>query len=99
GGAMNAQLPAQAVTQAGSSGNSPPSAPTYFAIRSDDAGMSHSVNMGLEQLIETGPPVSVSVMFAWPVVSRDRQDAQATSARRGRHPSHAQFQIGKAPLG
>ena len=28
--------------------------------------MSHSVNMGLEKLIETGLPVSVSVMFACP---------------------------------
>ena len=28
--------------------------------------MSHSVNMGLERLIETGLPVSVSVMFATP---------------------------------
>lgn len=35
-------------------------------IRSDDAGMSHSVNMGLERLIETGLPVSVSVMFPCP---------------------------------
>lgn len=28
--------------------------------------MSHSVNMGLEKLIETGLPVSVSVMFPCP---------------------------------
>jgi predicted glycoside hydrolase/deacetylase ChbG (UPF0249 family) len=35
-------------------------------IRSDDAGMSHSVNMGLERLIDTGLPVSVSVMFPCP---------------------------------
>ena len=35
-------------------------------IRSDDAGMSHSVNMALERLIETGLPVSVSVMFPTP---------------------------------
>ena len=35
-------------------------------IRSDDAGMSHSVNMGLERLIATGFPVSVSVMFPTP---------------------------------
>lgn len=38
----------------------------YLIIRSDDAGMSHSVNMGLERLIETGLPVSVSVMFPCP---------------------------------
>src|SRR5467141_5001273 len=38
----------------------------YLIIRTDDAGMSHSVNMGLERLIETGLPVSVSVMFPTP---------------------------------
>jgi predicted glycoside hydrolase/deacetylase ChbG (UPF0249 family) len=38
----------------------------YLIIRSDDAGMSHSVNMGLERLIESGLPVSVSVMFPTP---------------------------------
>ena len=35
-------------------------------IRSDDAGMSHSVNMGLERLMQSGLPVSVSVMFPTP---------------------------------
>ena len=35
-------------------------------IRSDDAGMSHSVNMALERLIATGLPVSISVMFPTP---------------------------------
>ena len=40
--------------------------PTYLLIRSDDAGMSHSVNMGLLRLIESGLPVSVSVMFPTP---------------------------------
>ncbi len=39
---------------------------TYLIIRSDDAGMSHSVNMALERLIESGLPVSVSVMFPTP---------------------------------
>ena len=39
---------------------------TYLVIRSDDAGMSHSVNMALERLIESGLPVSVSVMFPTP---------------------------------
>lgn len=38
----------------------------YLIIRSDDAGMSHSVNMALERLIATGLPVSVSVMFPTP---------------------------------
>jgi predicted glycoside hydrolase/deacetylase ChbG (UPF0249 family) len=35
-------------------------------MRPSDAGMSHSVNMALERLIETGLPVSVSVMFPCP---------------------------------
>lgn len=39
---------------------------TYLIIRTDDAGMSHSVNMGLQRLIDSGLPVSVSVMFACP---------------------------------
>jgi predicted glycoside hydrolase/deacetylase ChbG (UPF0249 family) len=38
----------------------------YLVIRSDDAGMSHSVNMALEKLISTGLPVSVSVMVPTP---------------------------------
>ena len=38
----------------------------YLIIRSDDAGMSHSVNVALQRLIETGLPVSVSVMFPTP---------------------------------
>lgn len=42
------------------------SEPVYLVIRSDDAGMSHSVNMALEKLIATGLPVSVSVMFPTP---------------------------------
>ncbi len=35
-------------------------------IRVDDLGMSHSVNMAAKQVIETGLPVSTSVMFACP---------------------------------
>ena len=35
-------------------------------IRSDDAGMSHAVNMATKKVLETGLPVSVSVMFACP---------------------------------
>ncbi|HMI46517.1 MAG TPA: ChbG/HpnK family deacetylase [Gemmatimonadaceae bacterium] len=38
----------------------------YLVIRTDDAGMSHSVNMAIERLIATGLPVSVSVMFPTP---------------------------------
>ena len=40
--------------------------PTYLLIRADDGGMSHSVNMALERMMQTGMPVSVSVMFACP---------------------------------
>ena len=42
------------------------SEPVYLIVRSDDAGMSHSVNMALEKLIESGLPVSISVMFPTP---------------------------------
>lgn len=35
-------------------------------MRSDDGGMSHSVDMALERLIATGVPLSVSVMFPTP---------------------------------
>jgi predicted glycoside hydrolase/deacetylase ChbG (UPF0249 family) len=40
--------------------------PMYLVIRADDGGMSHSVNMALERLMQTGMPLSVSVMFACP---------------------------------
>jgi predicted glycoside hydrolase/deacetylase ChbG (UPF0249 family) len=43
-----------------------PDEQVYLIIRTDDAGMSHSVNMGLERLIKSGLPVSVSVMFPTP---------------------------------
>ncbi|PYP98661.1 MAG: hypothetical protein DMD34_02025 [Gemmatimonadetes bacterium] len=43
-----------------------PSEPVYLLIRSDDAGMSHSVNRALQRLMDTGLPVSVSVMFTCP---------------------------------
>lgn len=35
-------------------------------VRTDDVGMSHSVNMAVQRLIDTGLPLSVSVMFACP---------------------------------
>ncbi len=38
----------------------------YLMIRTDDIGMSHSVNTGLKKLLDTGYPISVSVMFACP---------------------------------
>jgi predicted glycoside hydrolase/deacetylase ChbG (UPF0249 family) len=41
-------------------------APVTLLIRSDDAGMSHSVNMALAKLIASGMPLSVSVMFGTP---------------------------------
>src|SRR5881396_2634840 len=40
--------------------------PVYLIIRTDDAGFSHSVNRALQRLIDTGLPLSVSVMFACP---------------------------------
>jgi predicted glycoside hydrolase/deacetylase ChbG (UPF0249 family) len=52
--------------QTGATTRADTSSPIYLIIRSDDAGMSHSVNMALERLIETGLPVSVSVMFPTP---------------------------------
>src|SRR5690349_11376157 len=42
------------------------SEPVSLIIRSDDAGMSHSVNMALQRLMDSGLPLSVSVMFACP---------------------------------
>ena len=58
--------PAHAVGQADPSRHPDTPEQVYLIIRSDDAGMSHSVNMGLERLIGTGLPVSVSVMFPTP---------------------------------
>ena len=51
-------LPASVVGQASPS--------VSLIIRTDDVGMSHSVNMGVRRLIESGLPLSVSVMFACP---------------------------------
>jgi predicted glycoside hydrolase/deacetylase ChbG (UPF0249 family) len=56
--------------------------PIYLVIRSDDGGMSHSVNVALEKLIATGLPVSVSVMFPTPWY-------QETVAMLKRHPDVA----------
>lgn len=39
---------------------------TTLLLRADDIGMNHSVNMGVQQLAETGIPFSASVMFACP---------------------------------
>jgi predicted glycoside hydrolase/deacetylase ChbG (UPF0249 family) len=56
----------QVVGQAGASRRADTADPVSLIVRSDDAGMSHSVNMGLQRLIESGLPVSVSVMFPTP---------------------------------
>src|SRR5256885_1480347 len=40
--------------------------PATLIIRTDDIGMSHSVDMAMQQLLATGLPVSVTVMFACP---------------------------------
>lgn len=40
--------------------------PIYVIIRTDDGGMSHSVNMALEKLIASGLPITESVIFAAP---------------------------------
>ena len=58
--------PTLVVGQVGSSAQPGSSEPTYLIIRTDDAGMSHSVNVALEKLIASGLPVSVSVMFPTP---------------------------------
>jgi predicted glycoside hydrolase/deacetylase ChbG (UPF0249 family) len=44
----------------------PASAQTYLLIRTDDAGMSHSVNAAIERLIKSGLPVSVSIIMPGP---------------------------------
>jgi predicted glycoside hydrolase/deacetylase ChbG (UPF0249 family) len=58
--------PTHVVGQADASSHPANPDQVYLIIRTDDAGMSHSVNMALEKLIATGFPVSVSVMFPTP---------------------------------
>lgn len=48
------------------SAQTPSPQPVSLVIRTDDVGMSHSVNLGMQRLVSTGMPVSVSVMFACP---------------------------------
>lgn len=43
-----------------------PGAPTQLLVRCDDIGMCHSVNMAVKQVLESGIPISASVMFACP---------------------------------
>jgi predicted glycoside hydrolase/deacetylase ChbG (UPF0249 family) len=59
-------LPTYALAQADATRHAADPGQTYLIIRSDDAGMSHSVNVALQRLIETGLPVSVSVIFPGP---------------------------------
>ncbi|MGQ0639234.1 MAG: ChbG/HpnK family deacetylase [Gemmatimonadaceae bacterium] len=66
GSPLSSCLPTQVVGQAEPTERARNPEQVYLIIRSDDAGMSHSVNMGLERLIKSGLPVSVSVMFPTP---------------------------------
>ena len=59
-------LPTHVVGQADTTRHAGTRDQVYLIIRSDDAGMSHSVNMALERLIESGLPVSASVIFPGP---------------------------------
>jgi predicted glycoside hydrolase/deacetylase ChbG (UPF0249 family) len=65
-GPILSAAPTKAVGQADASRQAGAPAPVYLVIRSDDGGMSHSANVGLEKLMDSGIPVSVSVMFATP---------------------------------
>lgn len=56
-----ATSPTAMVGQAGAPAREGPPAPVYLIIRSDDAGMSHSVNMALQRVMDTGLPLSVSM--------------------------------------
>ncbi|HEX9655933.1 MAG TPA: ChbG/HpnK family deacetylase [Bacteroidota bacterium] len=38
----------------------------FYLVRCDDMGMSHSVNMAIEEVLDSGLPISVSMMFACP---------------------------------
>jgi len=49
-----------------SRGGDRPGERTAMLIRCDDAGMCHAVNMAIREVLGTGLPVSVSVMFACP---------------------------------
>src|SRR5437773_7053371 len=58
--------PPSVVGQAGTTQRAGMSSPVYLIIRTDDAGMSHSVNLALQRLIDARLPLSVSVMFPCP---------------------------------
>jgi predicted glycoside hydrolase/deacetylase ChbG (UPF0249 family) len=57
-------LSASAVTFV--SAQTPTPTAVSLLIRTDDIGMSHSVNMAMQKLVSTGMPVSVSVLFVCP---------------------------------
>ncbi len=61
-----ASSPAAALEQASPATAGASSDPAILIIRTDDVGMSHSVNIAMQRLVETGLPVSVTVMFACP---------------------------------
>lgn len=58
--------PARVGAQADAVHNAGAADRVYVIVRTDDGGMSHSVNMALERLIASGVPVSASVIFAAP---------------------------------
>jgi predicted glycoside hydrolase/deacetylase ChbG (UPF0249 family) len=58
---------AGAVTGVSAQISHPPSSPPVsLIIRTDDIGMSHSVNLAMQRLVATGMPMSVSVLFVCP---------------------------------
>jgi len=59
-------LQAGTITGFSQSTNAESETEKYLMIRTDDVGMSHSVNTAVGKLLDTGYPVSVSVMFACP---------------------------------
>jgi chitin disaccharide deacetylase len=63
---LSSGSPTHLVAEADAATRVPATEQIYLLIRSDDAGMSHSVNVALERLIQSGLPVSVSVMFPTP---------------------------------
>ena len=66
-GLLTACSPTHRVARADAAQRVPnPQQQIALLIRTADAGMSHSVNTGIERLIERGLPVSVSVMFPTP---------------------------------
>lgn len=65
-GSLSSGLPIHGIGNARGARRAANTAPIYLIVRADDGGMSHSVNMALDRLIETGMPVSVSVIFAAP---------------------------------